>query len=113
MVLDMKVPQGADFGALRSGLPVFLAYALSFANVGIFWNNHHHMLHVTERINGMVLWANLSLTFLDFARAIRDPLDGRYAFRPFPHRGLRRRVGSVLDRVHSARASDHQMQRPK
>lgn len=59
MVLDMKVPQGADFAALRSGLPVFLAYALSFTNVVIFWNNHHHMLHVTERIKGMVLWANL------------------------------------------------------
>ncbi len=63
MVLDMKVPQGADFDALRSALPVFLAYALSFANVGIFWNNHHHMLHATERINGMVLWANLLLLF--------------------------------------------------
>lgn len=63
MVLDMKVPAGADFAALRGGLPVFLAYALSFANVGIFWNNHHHMLHVTERINGVVLWANLFLLF--------------------------------------------------
>lgn len=63
MVLDMKVPQGANFAALRSGLPVFLAYALSFANVGIFWNNHHHVLHATERINGMVLWANLLLLF--------------------------------------------------
>ena len=63
MVLDMKVPEGSNFAALRSGLPVLLAYALSFANVGIFWNNHHHMLHVTERINGKVLWANLILLF--------------------------------------------------
>lgn len=63
MVLDMRVPQGANFAALKSGLPVLLAYALSFANVGIFWNNHHHMLHATERINGMVLWANLLLLF--------------------------------------------------
>src|SRR5271170_6818031 len=63
MVLDMKVPTGSGFAALMSGLPVFLAYALSFANVGIFWNNHHHMLHVTERINGTVLWANLFLLF--------------------------------------------------
>jgi uncharacterized membrane protein len=63
MVLDMKVPPGADLAALRLGLPVFLAYALSFANVGIFWNNHHHMLHATEKINGMVLWANLFLLF--------------------------------------------------
>src|SRR5713101_6996085 len=63
MVLDMKVPQGADFSTVRSALPMFLAYALSFANVGIFWNNHHHMLHITERINGTVLWANLFLLF--------------------------------------------------
>jgi uncharacterized membrane protein len=63
MVLDMKVPLGAELSSLRSGLPVFLAYALSFANVGIFWNNHHHMLHATDRINGMVLWANLFLLF--------------------------------------------------
>jgi uncharacterized membrane protein len=63
MVLEMKVPQGAGLAALRSELPVFLAYALSFTNVGIFWNNHHHMFQVTERINGMVLWANLLLLF--------------------------------------------------
>src|SRR5580698_5315399 len=63
MVLDMKVPQGADFAALKSELPVFLAYALSFANVGIFWNNHHHMLHATERVNGVALLANLLLLF--------------------------------------------------
>jgi uncharacterized membrane protein len=63
MVLDMKIPAGAGFAALRSDVPVFLAYALSFANVGIFWNNHHHMLHATERINGMVLWVNLFLLF--------------------------------------------------
>jgi uncharacterized membrane protein len=63
MVLDMRIPAGADFAAMRADLPVFLAYALSFANVGIFWNNHHHMLHATERVNGMVLWANLFLLF--------------------------------------------------
>jgi uncharacterized membrane protein len=63
MVLEISVPSGANFAALKSGLPVYLAYALSFANVGIFWNNHHHMLHITERINGLVLWANLFLLF--------------------------------------------------
>jgi uncharacterized membrane protein len=63
MVLDMKVPVSSDVAALRAGLPVFLAYALSYVNVGIFWNNHHHMLHITERINGIVLWANLFLLF--------------------------------------------------
>ena len=63
MVLEMKVPGGSDIAALKAELPVFLAYALSYTNVGIFWNNHHHMLHITERINGMVLWANLILLF--------------------------------------------------
>jgi len=63
MVLDLKVPSGSTFSSLRAGIPVLLAYVLSFANVGIFWNNHHHMLQITERINGMVLWANLFLLF--------------------------------------------------
>jgi uncharacterized membrane protein len=63
MVLEMKVPKGADFAALQSSLPAFLAYVLSYVNVGIFWNNHHHMLHATERIDGKVLWANLFLLF--------------------------------------------------
>jgi uncharacterized membrane protein len=63
MVLEMKVPAGSDIVALKAELPVFLAYALSFTNIGIFWNNHHHMLHITEKINGTVLWANLLLLF--------------------------------------------------
>jgi uncharacterized membrane protein len=63
MVLDMKAPASANFAALRSIMPVFLAYLLSFVNVGIFWNNHHHMLHATERVDGNVLWANLFLLF--------------------------------------------------
>jgi uncharacterized membrane protein len=63
MVLDLKIPAGTNVAALKTELPLLLAYALSFVNVGIFWNNHHHMLHVTERINGMVLWANLLLLF--------------------------------------------------
>jgi len=63
MVLEIRVPQGADLGALRANVPVLLAYVLSYVNVGIFWNNHHHMLHVTERVDGKVLWANLALLF--------------------------------------------------
>ena len=63
MVLEIKVPKGADFVALQAGLPIFLAYALSYLNVGIFWNNHHHMLHATERVNGRVLWCSLFLLF--------------------------------------------------
>jgi len=63
MVLELRVPQGADWPALRPLLPVFLTYVLSFAFLGIYWNNHHHMLHAAERINGKVLWANLHLLF--------------------------------------------------
>jgi uncharacterized membrane protein len=63
MVLEMKVPQGADLAALEACLPVFLAYALSYANVAIFWNNHHHVLHASEHVDGKVLWANLFLLF--------------------------------------------------
>lgn len=63
MVLDMRVPDGSSLAALVARMPIFLAYALSYVNVAIFWNNHHHMLHATERINGKVLWANLFLLF--------------------------------------------------
>jgi uncharacterized membrane protein len=63
MVLDLKIPLGADLAALRPVLPVFLTYVLSFVFLGIYWNNHHHMLHAAARINGRVLWANLHLLF--------------------------------------------------
>ncbi|MBZ5660420.1 MAG: TMEM175 family protein [Acidobacteriia bacterium] len=63
MVLELKVPQGSDLAALRPVLPVFLSYVLSFVFVGIYWNNHHHMLHAVHRVNGFVLWANLHLLF--------------------------------------------------
>jgi uncharacterized membrane protein len=63
MVLEIRVPHGSDLAALQADLPVLSAYVLSYVNVGIFWNNHHHMLHVTERVNGKVLWANLALLF--------------------------------------------------
>jgi uncharacterized membrane protein len=63
MVLELKVPHGGDLAALRPVFPTFLTYALSFVFVGIYWNNHHHLLHATTRINGAVLWANLHLLF--------------------------------------------------
>lgn len=63
MVLEMKVPHAADFAALQELLPVFLSYVLSYIYVGLYWNNHHHMLQVTHRIDGGVLWANLHLLF--------------------------------------------------
>ena len=63
MVLELKVPHGSDLPALRPLLPVLLSYVLSFIDVGIYWNNHHHMFHVVERVRGEVLWANLHLLF--------------------------------------------------
>ena len=63
MVLELKVPHGDSLDMLEPLLPVFLSYVLSFVYVGIYWNNHHHMLHTTQRINGAILWANLHLLF--------------------------------------------------
>jgi uncharacterized membrane protein len=63
MVLELKVPHDAGARALLPLLPLFLTYVLSFVMLGIYWNNHHHMLHATTRINGRILWANLHLLF--------------------------------------------------
>lgn len=63
MVLELKVPHGADLAALEPLVPVFFSYVLSFVYVGIYWNNHHHMLHASTVVNGTVLWANLHLMF--------------------------------------------------
>ena len=63
MVLELHAPHGADWSALRPVIPSLLAYVLSFVFLGIYWNNHHHLLQATERINGVTLWANLHLLF--------------------------------------------------
>jgi uncharacterized membrane protein len=63
LVLELKVPHEATLPALAPLLPTFLAYVLSFVYLGIYWNNHHHMLHATARVNGKILWANLHLLF--------------------------------------------------
>ena len=63
MVLEMKVPHGHDFADLKPVLPVFLSYVLSFIYVGIYWNNHHHLLHSMHRVSAGILWANLHLLF--------------------------------------------------
>ena len=73
MVLELKVPHGSDLGALESVAPTFLVYVLSFVNLGIYWNNHHHMLQAVSHISGAALWPNLHLLFwlslLPFATA--------------------------------------------
>ena len=63
MVLELKVPHGTDLATLQPLLPVFLSYVLSFIYVGIYWNNHHHLLHAAHKVSGGILWANLHLLF--------------------------------------------------
>src|SRR5215216_321579 len=63
MVLEMKVPHGDSFALLEPVWPVFVSYILSFINIGIYWNNHHHMMHAAHKVNGKVLWANIHLLF--------------------------------------------------
>jgi uncharacterized membrane protein len=63
MVLELKVPHGADWAALSALSPVFLSYVLSFVYVGIYWNNHHHLFQAVHKVNGRILWANLHLLF--------------------------------------------------
>jgi uncharacterized membrane protein len=63
MVLELKVPHGEDLAALAPLIPVFVSYVLSFIYVGIYWNNHHHLMHAAQHVNGGVMWANLHLLF--------------------------------------------------
>jgi uncharacterized membrane protein len=63
MVLELKAPHGADLEAFRPLLPAFLTYVLSYVFLGIYWNNHHHLMHAVDRINGASMWANLHLLF--------------------------------------------------
>jgi|SRR5436190_2907861 len=84
MVLELKAPHGADLEALRPLLPTFLAYVLSFINIGIYWNNHHHMLQVTRRISGAVLWPNLHLLFWLSLIPLTTNWMGENGFAPVP-----------------------------
>ncbi len=63
MVLDLKAPVGTDLAALKTMIPTFISYVLSFIFVGIYWNNHHHLIHTVKTVNGSILWANLHLLF--------------------------------------------------
>lgn len=63
MVLELKIPHGSDWMTLRPLIPVFLTYVMSFIYLGIYWSNHHHMLHATDSVDGKILWANLHLLF--------------------------------------------------
>ena len=63
MVLELKLPHGADLATLKGVAPSFLSYVMSFVYLAIYWNNHHHLLHTVTRVDGLILWANLHLLF--------------------------------------------------
>jgi len=84
MVLEMKVPKGNELTTLRPLVPVFLSYVLSFIYVGIYWNNHHHMLHTTRRVGGGILWANLHLLFWISLFPFTTGWTGENEFAPTP-----------------------------
>ena len=84
MVLFLRVPSGTDWSALRSVLPIFFSYVLSFVFLGIYWNNHHHMLSTIDRVNGATLWANLHLLFWLSLIPFVTSWMGSHDFRPLP-----------------------------
>src|SRR6187551_2909504 len=84
MVLELKAPHGAEFEALRPLIPVFLAYVLSFIYLAIYWNNHHHMLQATKKVNGKVLWANTHLLFWLSLVPFATAWMGENNFQPVP-----------------------------
>ena len=84
MVLELKQPAGSDLTALRQDWPVFLAYALSFVYVAIYWNNHHHYFHLVHRVNGAVLWANFHLLFWLSLVPFTTAWMGEHGFAPVP-----------------------------
>jgi uncharacterized membrane protein len=112
MVLELKVPHGATVEALRPVLPVFLTYVLSFIFLGIYWNNHHHMFQLCERINGRILWANLHLLFWLSLVPGHHRLDGRKSSRSTTDGGVRSRPAVGCCRVDDSTNNDHRSSRP-
>ncbi len=84
MVLEFKIPHGTGIHALRPLVPIGLTYILSFSFLGIYWNNHHHLLQATERVNGKVLWANLHLLFWLSLIPVTTGWMGENGFAPLP-----------------------------
>ncbi len=84
MVLELKVPHGASPEALAGLWPVFLSYVLSFVNVGIYWNNHHHLLHTVKHVSGAILWANMHLLFWLSLFPFTTGWMGENRFAPWP-----------------------------
>jgi uncharacterized membrane protein len=84
MVLELRIPEGADWNAARPIVPIFITYVLSFIFVGIYWSNHHHLLHTADHITGTILWANLHLMFWLSLTPFATGWMGRNNFAPLP-----------------------------
>ena len=84
MILDLRMPSGSSLAALRPVLPHFLSYVLSFVILGIYWTNHHHLIHTADRINGGILWSNLHLLFWLSLIPFATGWMGRNNFAPLP-----------------------------
>jgi uncharacterized membrane protein len=84
MVLELRIPEGADWHALQPIAPVFITYVLSFVFLGIYWTNHHHLIHMADRITGGILWANLHLLFWLSLTPFATGWMGRNNFAPLP-----------------------------
>ena len=104
MVLELKIPHGVHLRALRPLVPVFLTYVLSFVYLGIYWNNHHHLLQRAESVSGGILWANLHLLFWLSLFPFATGWWGENHFATVPDGGIRRRTPLCRDRV--LRAAD-------
>lgn len=84
MVLELKVPHGVELSDLRDRLPIFASYIMSFVFIGIYWNNHHHLMHVVQKVSGSVLWANLHLLFWLSLIPFTTGWMGENGFPPWP-----------------------------
>src|SRR5687768_6403261 len=84
MVLELHVPEGADLAALSNLTPIFLSYVLSFVFLGIYWNNHHHLLQLAKHVNGTILWSNLHLLFWLSLIPFATGWMGENSFQPLP-----------------------------
>ena len=109
MVLELRVPHGDTLEALEPLLPVFLSYVLSFVYLGIYWNNHHHMLHATHRVTGPMLWANLHLLFWLSLVPFVTGWSGENHFAVAADRVLRAGAAAGGDRVLDPAADDHRV----
>ena len=99
MVLELKIPHGADLSALFPLAPVFLSYALSFVFLGIYWNNHHHLFQAVKHVDGRVLWANLHLLFWLSLTPFVTGWMGENKFAFWSCRTVRRRALVFRDRI--------------